>query len=104
MDVWQVQTVAPNEESATNLAGSAVSAKLAAGGHVTGPVTSVFWHLGEYGTGAEWQVVLKTTADKYAELEKHLTEHHPWTNPEITAVQLTAGSEAYLEWVRRTVS
>jgi periplasmic divalent cation tolerance protein len=102
--VWQVQVAAPSEEVATKLARAAVEARLAAGGQVVGPVTSVFWHLGEFGTGEEWQVILKTTEDRYPELERHLVEHHEWTNPEITAVPLAAGLAPYLDWVERTTS
>jgi periplasmic divalent cation tolerance protein len=65
---------------------------------------SVFWHAGEFGTGEEWQVLLKTTEDRYPELEKHLIEHHEWTNPEVTAIPLIAGAEPYLAWVARTAT
>jgi periplasmic divalent cation tolerance protein len=26
-------------------------------------------------------------------------EHHPWEKPEVVAVPIVAGSEAYLRWV-----
>jgi periplasmic divalent cation tolerance protein len=102
--VWQVQVAAPNEEVATELARGAVEARLAAGGQVVGPIISAFWHLGEFGTGEEWQVILKTTDERYPELEKHLVQRHEWKNPEITAVPLVAGLAPYLDWVRRTTS
>ncbi|MGH3439033.1 MAG: divalent-cation tolerance protein CutA [Sciscionella sp.] len=102
MDVWQVQMVAPSADEARKLAGSAVEAKLAAGAQLSGPVISVFWHHGEYGTGEEWQVLLKTTEAQYPALERHLVEHHEWTNPEITAAPFAAGLAPYLDWVRRT--
>jgi periplasmic divalent cation tolerance protein len=86
--VWQVQVAAPTEEAALGLARSAVEARLAAGGQVVGPVTSVFWHMGEFGTGEEWQTILKTTEDRYKELEHHLVEHHEWTNPRSPLYQL----------------
>nr|WP_245238134.1 divalent cation tolerance protein CutA [Streptomyces roseochromogenus] len=38
-------------------------------------------------------------ADRYAELEGHRLEHHPWKNPELVAVPIVAGSDAYLRWV-----
>ena len=100
-DLLQVQTVTPTKDDAIALARSAVEAKLAAGGQVAGPVTSVFWHLGEFGTGEEWQVILKTTASNWSALEKHLVEHHVWTNPEVTAVPLAQASAPYAEWVNR---
>lgn len=102
--VWQVQVAAPSKEVATSLARAAVEARLAAGGQVHGPVTSVFWHLGEFGTGEEWQVILKTTEGHYKALEQLLVERHEWTNPEITALPVVAGLAPYLDWVHRTTS
>lgn len=60
--------------------------------------------LGEFGTGEEWQVIFKTTKDRYPQLEAHLIKHHEWANPEVTAVSLVSGSESYLEWVVRTAT
>jgi periplasmic divalent cation tolerance protein len=102
--ILQVQVAAPSKEVATELARGAVEARLAAGGQVVGPVTSEFWHHGEFGTGEEWQVVLKTTEERYPELEKHLVERHEWANPEITAIPIVAGLAPYLDWVERTTS
>jgi hypothetical protein len=56
------------------------------------------------GAGEECQVLLKTTTERYPGLERHLVEHHPWDNPEMTAVQISAGSSPYLEWVRRATA
>lgn len=55
--VWQLQVAAPSKEAALALARGAVKARLAAGGQAAGTVTGVFWHLGEFGTGEEWQVI-----------------------------------------------
>jgi periplasmic divalent cation tolerance protein len=48
-------------------------------------------------------VVLKPTATRYPELETHLTEAHPWDNPEVSFTPLD-GSATYLEWVSRATS
>lgn len=90
-------------EAAEKLAREVVEAKLSAGAQIIGPVTSAFWHLGEFGTGEEWQLLLKTHSDRFEDLQAYLTEHHPWNNPEIVAVPIVAGSDAYLSWVRKTV-
>lgn len=103
-DFVQVYTATETREAAVALGRSATQARLAAGVQVVGPVVSLFWHLGEFGEGEEWQVIFKTTADRYAELETHLLEHHPWNNPEITAVPITAGARGCLDWVRQTVA
>jgi periplasmic divalent cation tolerance protein len=104
IDVLQVTTTTDNRDAALDLARSAVEAQLAAGAQVSGPVTSVFWHKGEFGTGDEWQVILKTVRERYADLEAHLLARHPWDNPEISAVSLAAGSSGFLEWVHRTTA
>ncbi|ARX80610.1 cation tolerance protein CutA [Streptomyces alboflavus] len=52
------------------MARTVVRERLAAGAQIIGPVTSVFWHAGEFGTGEEWQLLLKTTVEQYPELEK----------------------------------
>lgn len=95
----QVSTAAPTREDALRLAGSAVRKGLAAGAQIVGPVVSVFWHAGEYGEGEEWQVLLKTSAPRYSELETLLLAEHPWDNPEIGATPIVAGSPGYLGWL-----
>ncbi|MFD4878469.1 divalent-cation tolerance protein CutA [Streptomyces sp. NPDC058420] len=98
-DYLQVSTATESREAAVELARSAVSSRLAAGAQVVGPVISAFWHLGEFGTGEEWQLSLKARADHYDRLESHLLKHHPWDNPEVLAVPIVAGSAAYLRWL-----
>ncbi len=82
----------------------AISVGLAAGGQISGPVASVFWHAGEFGESEEWVVSFKTTAARYDELEAHLIEHHEWQNPEVTAVPIARASAAYVEWVERVTA
>ncbi|MFI8102182.1 divalent-cation tolerance protein CutA [Streptomyces sp. NPDC086023] len=100
----QVSTATEDRSSAEALARSTVSARLAAGAQIVGPVLSAFWHEGEFGTGEEWQLLFKIRADRYADLERHLLDQHPWKNPEITAVPIVAGSAAYLRWVSATTA
>nr|WP_283959587.1 divalent cation tolerance protein CutA [Streptomyces mirabilis] len=50
------------------------------------------------------QLLLTTHAGRFAELEAHLVAHQPWKNPEVLAVAVVAGSEAYLGWVVATTS
>ncbi|WP_411135078.1 divalent-cation tolerance protein CutA [Streptomyces sp. C10] len=103
-DFLQVSTATENREAAVKLAQSVVSARLAAGAQIIGPVVSVFWHQGEFGTGEEWQLLLKVRADRYDEIEAHLLERHPWQSPEVSAVRIVAGADAYLRWVEMTTA
>ncbi|MER7418489.1 divalent-cation tolerance protein CutA [Micromonospora peucetia] len=99
-EVLYVYTAAGSLEVARRLVQGAVRERLAAGGQVVGPVESAFWHEGSFGTGQEWQVVLRSGAGVYPRLETYLREHHEWSNPEIAAVPVVAGSPSYLQWVR----
>jgi len=99
-----VTTTTPDRQSGAKLAAAAVSGHLAATAQVTGPVASFFWHLGEQGEGQEWNVTFKTTDARYADLEAHIVEHHPWDKPEVTAVELVHGSAAYLRWVEESTA
>jgi periplasmic divalent cation tolerance protein len=103
-DYLQVTTTADNPDTAANLARSAVAARLAGAALVSGPNTSFFWHDGQMGEGEEWQVTLKTTADRYPALEAHLLREHPWRNPELTAVPIAAAPDEYKAWLDKTVS
>jgi periplasmic divalent cation tolerance protein len=98
----QVSTATESREAALTLARSVITARLAAGAQVVGPVSSVAWHLGQLVEGEEWQLVLKTRRDSLDELEVFLTEHHPWDNPEISALPIVAASRRYLDWIDRT--
>lgn len=98
-DFLQVSTATPTRDQAVDLARSVVAERLAAGAQIIGPVTSAFWHDGEFGTGEEWQLLLKTTQHRYGELQAHLIAHHPWDNPEIAAVPIVEGSQTCLQWI-----
>jgi periplasmic divalent cation tolerance protein len=96
-----VLTTTDDEAKARRLARGAVEARLAACAQIPTPVTSVYRWEGTVETADEWQVLFKTTADRYEALEFWLTEAHDYDVPEIIATPVTRGSAAYLEWVTR---
>ncbi|WP_344019468.1 divalent-cation tolerance protein CutA [Streptomyces luteireticuli] len=95
-----VTTTAPGEDVARRIAAGAVERRLAACAQIDGPVTSVYRWQGRIETDAEWRVVFKTTGERYAELEAHIREGHPYDVPEIIATPVTAGGADYLAWLR----
>ncbi|WP_193433195.1 divalent-cation tolerance protein CutA [Streptomyces luteocolor] len=103
-DYVQVSTATEHREQAVELARVAVRDRLAAGAQIIGPVTSVFWHAGEFGTGEEWQLLLKTTIERYPALERHLVENHPWSNPEVCATPIVAGAKPCLQWIESSTT
>ena len=98
-DVLRVTTATPDLESAKDLARTAVEQRLAGNAQITGPVVSVYRHLGETGEGEEYALTLSTTQAALPKLVAHLTENHPWENPEITAVPLSYAPDLYETWL-----
>ncbi|UJV43009.1 divalent-cation tolerance protein CutA [Streptomyces sp. AMCC400023] len=103
-DYLQVSTATPARQDAVDLAKGIVEQRLAAGAQIIGPVTSVFWHLGEFGEGEEWRLLVTTTAARYEDLQRHLLAHHPWKNPEVIATPIVSGSPECLAWVEESVA
>ena len=96
----QVQTTTDSRAEAVELGRAAVEARLAACAQVAGPVASTYWWEGGIERAEEWLVLLKTPADRFAELTAFLTERHSYDEPEIVALPIVAGSASYLSWIR----
>ncbi|MDI1461059.1 divalent-cation tolerance protein CutA [Catellatospora sp. KI3] len=95
----QVVTTTDSREAADALARSAVEARVAACGQVSGPITSTYWWQGNVETAQEWYVTFKVTSDRYADLEQHIRDNHSYDVPEIVLLPILAGNPAYLSWV-----
>jgi periplasmic divalent cation tolerance protein len=100
-DVVVVLCTVPTEGGhAERLARSLVETRLAGCVNVLGPVRSIYEWRGSVHDEAELQLVIKTTAGRYAELEAHVRREHPYDVPEILALPVALGSAPYLDWVR----
>ncbi len=95
----QVITTVASREAADLLGRGAVEARLAACAQVVGPITSTYWWQGAVESAEEWQVLFKTTTDRYAELEAHIRSHHSYQVPEILCTPVSAGNTSYLSWL-----
>ncbi|MCX4677397.1 divalent-cation tolerance protein CutA [Streptomyces sp. BE308] len=94
-----VLTTTDSEDKAHALARGAVEARLAACAQISAPVSSVYRWQNAIETNEEWQVLLKTTAERYDELEDHIRAAHDYDIPEIIAIPVVRGSARYLGWV-----
>jgi periplasmic divalent cation tolerance protein len=99
----EVSTATETKAAAEELARLSVESRLAAGAQIIGPVASAFWHLGEFGTGEEWRLVLRTHEARFAELRDLILRNHPWKKPEVIATRMAGSSKDYLDWIRRAV-
>lgn len=98
--VWlTVLTTTDSEEKAHELAQGAVEGRLAACAQISAPVTSVYRWQNAIESSQEWQVLFKTAAERYEELEEYLQGAHDYDTPEIIAIPVIRGSARYLGWV-----
>ena len=94
-----VITNLPDRDSAGRLAHALIEKRLAACINVLSPCRSVYRWQGKTEDAEEFPMLIKTTVERYAELEAAIRAGHPYELPEIIAVPLAAGLPAYLEWV-----
>jgi periplasmic divalent cation tolerance protein len=98
-DYLQVLTTVDSAEDGATLARGIVEARLAACVQIVGPIRSVYWWENAVEDAQEWQLIIKTTAQRFPALEEHIKANHSYDTPEIIATPIEAGSAEYLNWV-----
>jgi len=101
--VIAVLTNLPDSDSAFNLARSLVAARLAACVNVLPQATSFYRWEGRDEQATEYPVLIKTTSERYADLEQAIRKNHPYELPEIISWPIGSGLPAYLDWVESEV-
>ena len=97
----QVLTTIDSREAAEQVGRAVVEARAAACAQVVGPIHSIYWWDGKVETAQEWQILMKTTVDRYAEVERAIRQSHSYDAPEIIATPITDGGADYLSWVEK---
>ena len=100
MEVIVVYITFPTVESARQIGTVLIEKQLAACVNLLPKVESIYSWRGEVRKDAEVLAMVKTTAARFTQLEAEVLELHPYENPEIIAVPVSQGSEAYLNWVQ----
>jgi periplasmic divalent cation tolerance protein len=101
--VIQVMTTIDTREAAQTLARLLVQSRLAACVQVVGPITSTYRWEGRVEEAEEWLCLVKTRAERFAEVEQCIREHHAYDVPEIVAMPATDISAPFLQWLQDTV-
>jgi periplasmic divalent cation tolerance protein len=99
MSTLLVLTNLPDRAAAERLADLLIGQKLAACVNILAPCRSVYRWKGAVQHDEEHPMLIKTTVERYPELEKALRGGHPYELPEIIAVPVERGLPAYLDWV-----
>jgi periplasmic divalent cation tolerance protein len=94
-----VLMTAGSQEEADRIANALVTKMLAACVNVLPGVTSVYRWEGELQRDQEWLLVVKSTRDVLDDLVQCVQALHSYDLPEVIALPVVGGSEAYLRWV-----
>jgi periplasmic divalent cation tolerance protein len=104
MDQILVLTNAPDQATALQIAESLVEQRLVACVNVLAPCTSIYHWQGKTESSQEIPLLIKTTLDRYMEVEAAICKLHPYELPEIIHVPFSGGLPAYLQWVTSETS
>lgn len=99
MSTLLVLTNLPDRASAERIADTLVQQGLAACVNILAPCRSVYRWKDAVQHDEEHPMLIKTTTERYAQLQEALRSAHPYELPEIIALPVERGLPAYLQWV-----
>jgi periplasmic divalent cation tolerance protein len=94
-----VLTNLPDRSAAEAMAAQLVERRVAACVNILAPCRSVYRWQGGVQREEEHPLLIKTTSERYAELEQAIRAGHPYELPEIVAVPIERGLPEYLRWL-----
>ena len=103
-DAVLVLTTLPNADAASELAKTVVNEKLAACANLFPAVRSVYRWQAKLQDENEVLVLLKTRQEHFERLKARILELHPYEVPEVLAIPVEQGYQAYLDWLAKETS
>lgn len=94
-----VLTTVPDGETGEKIARKILENRLAACVTMSPASKSLYWWDNQITQDNEHILIIKTLEQLYKELEKKISEVHPYDTPEINALPVKKGSERYLNWI-----
>ena len=92
-----------SQENADRIATALVEERLAACVTIVPAVTSVYRWEGIVERSEERLLIIKTTAASLEPVTSRVKSLHPYDLPEIIALPIVSGLDAYLAWIRSSV-
>jgi periplasmic divalent cation tolerance protein len=102
-DVLVVLSTFGSIDEARTVCRQLVEERLAACANLVPAMESIYRWQGAVESATETMAILKTTAEGFARLEARLRALHSYEVPEIVALPVHQGAEAYLRWVGENV-
>jgi periplasmic divalent cation tolerance protein len=94
----------PNNDEAASIAQALISERLAACVNIVPTIESIYRWEGKITRDREALMIIKTTGDRYPELERRVKELHSYGTPEVLALKIEQGSADYLKWLRNSTA
>ena len=95
---------APSLEEAEKIAGELVAKNLAACVNIIPGIKSYYIWKEELCKDDEFLIVVKSTKDKFKDIEIKVKELHSYEVPEIISFGIREGSREYLNWIDEVVN
>ena len=92
-----------NEEEARRIARDLVESHLAACVNILPSVESIYRWQGQIEIAREVLLFIKSTAERFPELQQRIIHLHSYETPEIIALPVSAGLDKYLAWIEANV-
>ena len=100
MSILLVLCSHPDPAAANALATALVGQRLAACVNILPGAQSVYRWEDQVEHAQETLLLIKTTTDRFDALKEHIVMAHPHAVPEVLALDVVAGLDRYLDWVR----
>jgi len=88
-----------NKKEAEKIVHYLLEEKLIACANIFGPISSHFWWTEKIEKAEEFLVLMKTRSDLFDKLSEKVKALHSYEVPEISALPIAKGSQAYIEWL-----
>ncbi len=88
-------------EEAEKIASALVEKRVAACGNIVPDIRSIFWWKDSLESEQELLLILKSRSELFPQIEEIVTSLHSYDLPEIIAIPIVTGSDAYLDWIER---
>jgi periplasmic divalent cation tolerance protein len=98
-DIFVILSTCPDAATAERLGRTLVEEALAACVNVLPGLRSIYRWNDAVQCDEEALMIIKTTSIRFAAARERLVALHPYEVPEVVALPVAAGHQAYLEWV-----
>ena len=94
----------PDAETARRISTQLITEKFAACANVLPGVESIYRWKEKVEDTAEWVLLIKSRRDLFAALRAEIQKLHTYDVPEVIALPVVEGSDAYLGWIDRELT